>query len=125
MEMRREELWPAVVPSVVLVECLTGDARRDAGTNRLLRTCIVQRELTTEGGTWVANFQPGLGGIELGKPHPNGRDAVVVAAGDLWVVEPARRSAELLLPAIDAALEVRNPDGWILSRQGIALARFG
>ena len=33
------------------------------------------------------------------------------------------REAELT--AIDAALEVRNPDGWILSRQGIALARFG
>jgi hypothetical protein len=34
-------LWPAVVPTPVLVECLTGDGGRDAGTNRLLKTCAV------------------------------------------------------------------------------------
>ena len=30
-----------------------------------------------------------------------------------------------LLPAIEAAFQVRDPHGWIFSRQGIALARFG
>jgi hypothetical protein len=29
-----------------------------------------------------------------------------------------------LLPALKALLEVRDPTGWIFSRQGIALARF-
>ncbi len=37
--LRREGLWPPIVPSVVLAECLTGDARRDVPTNRLLKTC--------------------------------------------------------------------------------------
>jgi hypothetical protein len=32
-----ERGWQIVVPAVVLVECLTGDGRRDANTNRVLR----------------------------------------------------------------------------------------
>ncbi len=39
--LRREELWPPLVPAPVLVECLTGHAGRDANVNRLLRTCTV------------------------------------------------------------------------------------
>jgi hypothetical protein len=38
---RAEGLWPPVVPSVVLVECLTGEGSRDAAQNRFLRTCNV------------------------------------------------------------------------------------
>lgn len=82
-------------------------------------------EFETEAATWVANFRPGIGGIEFARLHPNNRDAVVVAAGDLWVVKIEQRSAELLLSSIDVALDVQSPDGWIFSRQGIALARFG
>ncbi len=91
---------------------------------RLGREGIVV-EFRTEAGTWVGNFQPGLGGLQLAGLHPNKRDAVVIAAGDLWVIDPGVRTAERLLPAIDAALEVRDPDGWVYSRQGLALARFG
>ena len=82
-------------------------------------------EFKMEAGTWVGNFRPGPGGIDFAELHPNKRDAVIVAAGDLWVVNPVRRSAECLLPAIDAALDVRDPDGWVFSRQGLALARLG
>ena len=52
-------------------------------------------------------------------------DAVVVASGELWVVNPVQRSAQRLLPASETALQVRDPDGWIFNRQGIALAGFG
>lgn len=41
--LRRRGLWPAVVPSVVLVESLTGSAQRDANTNRLLKACDLER----------------------------------------------------------------------------------
>lgn len=41
-ELRRRDLWPALVPAVVLVEALTGDHRRDVLTNRLLRTCQIR-----------------------------------------------------------------------------------
>jgi predicted nucleic acid-binding protein len=39
--LREEGLWPAVVPSAVLVECLQGHAGRDATANQLLKTCEV------------------------------------------------------------------------------------
>jgi hypothetical protein len=34
-------LWPPVVPSLVLVACLTGRRRTDANVNRFLKTCDV------------------------------------------------------------------------------------
>ena len=39
--LRAEGLWPPVVPSVVLVESLTGDSGRDANVNRLVKGCDV------------------------------------------------------------------------------------
>jgi predicted nucleic acid-binding protein len=41
LALREEGLWPAAVPSVVLVECLQGHAGRDANENQLLKTCEV------------------------------------------------------------------------------------
>ena len=41
LALREEGLWPAGVPSVVLVECLEGHAGRDANENQLLKTCDV------------------------------------------------------------------------------------
>jgi predicted nucleic acid-binding protein len=43
--LRREGAWPPLVPSEVLVETLTGDPRRDANTNSLLKTCDVHESL--------------------------------------------------------------------------------
>lgn len=41
-ELRDRGLWPPQLPAVVLAETLTGDARRDFHTNRLLRTCQIR-----------------------------------------------------------------------------------
>lgn len=38
-ELRRRNLWPPQVPTVVLTEALTGDHRRDFHVNRLVRAC--------------------------------------------------------------------------------------
>lgn len=46
--LRAQGLWPALIPSAVLVECLTGDARRDARTNHLLKTCEIVDNLPTD-----------------------------------------------------------------------------
>jgi hypothetical protein len=43
--LRDEGLWPPMVPSVVLVECLQGHAARDAIANRFLKTCDVVEEV--------------------------------------------------------------------------------
>ena len=42
---RREGLWPPAVPSVVLVESLTGHSDRDANANRFLKTCHLEERL--------------------------------------------------------------------------------
>ena len=39
--LRAGGLWPPVVPSVVLIECLSGEGSRDAAEHRFLRTCDV------------------------------------------------------------------------------------
>lgn len=39
--LRAGGLWPPIVPSMVLVECLAGDGSRDAKEHRFLRTCDV------------------------------------------------------------------------------------
>lgn len=39
---RAADLWPPVLPTVVLVESLHGHAGRDANTNRFLKACIVE-----------------------------------------------------------------------------------
>jgi hypothetical protein len=43
--LREEGLWPPVVPTVVLVECLRGDPGRDARTNLLLKGCDVVEDM--------------------------------------------------------------------------------
>jgi predicted nucleic acid-binding protein len=40
------ELWPPIVPTVVLVESLQGDSGRDANANRFLKTCIIEPLVT-------------------------------------------------------------------------------
>lgn len=42
---RREGLWPPVVPSVVLVECLTGKPRSDVNVNRFLKICDIAEDV--------------------------------------------------------------------------------
>ena len=48
-----EELWPPIVPSMVLVESLRGNPRRDANTHRFLKMCIVDT-LVSERVAWRA-----------------------------------------------------------------------
>lgn len=82
-------------------------------------------EFTTEAGRWFGNFERGMRGMEFIGFHPNARDAVVIARGDLWVVRPEEHTAELQFTAIQAAYDVHDPDGWVFDRQGLAFARLG
>lgn len=40
--LRAENLWPPVVPTMVLAESTTGAARTDANINRLIKSCDVE-----------------------------------------------------------------------------------
>jgi hypothetical protein len=60
---RGEGLWPPVVPSVVLVECLTGEGSRDATQpeHRFLRTCDVTEAVPVSlarRGAWLRTRAP-------------------------------------------------------------------
>lgn len=76
-ELRRRGEWPAVVPSVVIAEALTGDHRRDYHENRLLRTCDVRsvNEVVARG---AAALRTRVGG----RRPPSAVDAIVVAMAD-------------------------------------------
>jgi predicted nucleic acid-binding protein len=41
----RDGVWPPIVPSVVLVECLSGRQQNDVLTNRFLKTCEILEEI--------------------------------------------------------------------------------
>jgi hypothetical protein len=45
LALRAEGLWPPVVPSIVLVECLQAHAGRDAAENKFLKTCEIVEEI--------------------------------------------------------------------------------
>jgi hypothetical protein len=45
LALREEDLWPPLVPSIVLVECLQGHPSRDVLTNRFLKTCDIEEEI--------------------------------------------------------------------------------
>jgi hypothetical protein len=82
-------------------------------------------EFKTDKKSWVGNFKPGLYGLDRAEQHPNNRDGVVIAAGDLWVVDADTGSAECLLFAVYSAIPIADPGGWVFSRQDTALVRFG
>lgn len=44
--LNARDLWPPIVPAVVLVECLHGHAGRDAEANRFLKTCDVTPDVS-------------------------------------------------------------------------------
>jgi hypothetical protein len=46
--LRDAGLWPPIVPSAVLVECLQGHVGRDAAANRFLKSCEILEELPGE-----------------------------------------------------------------------------
>ncbi len=47
---------------------------------------------TDKGETWVGNFQLGLAGVSDATPHPNGRDVIVIAGGQAYIIDPETRS---------------------------------
>ena len=45
LTLRERDVWPPLVPSVVLVECLQGHAGRDARANAFLKTCDIVEDV--------------------------------------------------------------------------------
>lgn len=96
-----------------------------AAWGRLGREGVVVEFKPSGGGAWIGNFAPGLGGVTAVVAHPDGRRVLVFAEGDLWSVDPESRAADELATAVEALWAVRDPDGLVLSRQGLAFLRLG
>ena len=92
-ELRRRNLWPPVVPAVVLTEALTGDHRRDHAANQVLRLCIVRPV-----------------------DEPTARDAARLRTG---TGRPAEVSA---VDAIVAAVAIASPDPIVLTSDPVDLS---
>ena len=45
LTLREQDVWPPLVPSVVLVECLQGHAGRDSHANAFLKTCDIVEDV--------------------------------------------------------------------------------
>jgi predicted nucleic acid-binding protein len=76
-ELRRRGEWPAIAPSVILAEALTGDHRRDYLENRLLRACEI-----TSVDELVARSAARLRAAARTRRTPSAVDAIVVAVAD-------------------------------------------
>jgi predicted nucleic acid-binding protein len=76
-ELRRRGEWPAIVPSVVLTEALTGDHRRDYAESRLLHTCDIRPADET-----LARSAARLRTKTKTRRVPSAVDAIVVATAD-------------------------------------------
>lgn len=68
-------LWPAVVPTVVLVECLQGHPARDAGVHRFLRSCLLDDTVPTGRARRAAELRRRAG-------RGSAVDALVVATAE-------------------------------------------
>ena len=77
--LRRDGLWPPAVPSVVVVESVTGRPGRDANTNRLLKTCDLITECTEKTARRAAQ-------LRFRAKRGSAVDALVIA-----LAEPAGR----------------------------------
>ena len=73
--LRIEEEWPPVIPSAVLVECLTGAPGRDTPTNRFLKTCDIDGQLAESRARRAAKLRSAAG-------RGSAVDAIVVATAE-------------------------------------------
>ena len=72
---RDNDLWPPVVPTVVLVESLQGRPGPDANANRFLKTCIIDGHVPTALARRAAE-------LRRKARHGSAVDALVVALAE-------------------------------------------
>lgn len=84
----RQGIWPPVVPSVVLVECLSGRLQHDTITNRFLKICNITEalpeHLARRAGVLRASAQRGsaVDALVVAMAEPGG-SVLTGDAGDL------------------------------------------
>lgn len=103
LALRRAALWPPAVPSVVLVESLTGHAGRDARVNRFLKTCEVVESVPEASARRAAFLRTRAG-------RGSAVDALVVAVAEPEGTILTRDTADIqALASLARAVAVRHP----------------
>jgi len=90
-----------------------------------LQAGYVVRITPNSGNSWVGNFQPGPGGATRVLPHPDGSKVVVVAAGQMYVVDPDVRSASVIPGVVVNIHVLEDPPLLVIDDQGIQFQAFG
>jgi len=91
---------------------------------RLGREGLVVEFAGASGTTWVGNFQPGLGGLDDVRWHPNRQQVLVASAGALWCVDPDTRVGEEIAPAVFSIWQLESGD-LLIDNQGLVFVRLG
>lgn len=78
-----------------------------------------------EGTTWVGNFELGYGRISGTWAHPNGTDAIVIAAGTAYSVSPSSRAVVEMAGYVEQVWPVEGPPGLLFQLMGIVFVRIG
>lgn len=91
-----EDLWPPVVPSAVLVECLTGHPQKDVQTNKFLKTCDISPSLSESVARRAAKLRTDAG-------RGSAVDAIVVATAEPGGVVIAGDTVDISALAANAA----------------------
>ena len=98
LELRSGGLWPPLVPSVVLVECLQGHPGRDVQANRFLKTCDLVVEVPEDVGRRAAFLRrkarrgSAIDALVVAHAEPGG----IVLTGDQEDLVALAQSAELV-----------------------------
>ena len=93
---RARGAWPPQIPTVVLVECLTGDAGRDAAVHRLLKVCDIVEHVPTAVARAAARLRTvarrgsAVDALVVALAGPGG----VVVTADLKDIRPLAAHAE-------------------------------
>ncbi|MBP2349531.1 hypothetical protein JOF29_000614 [Kribbella aluminosa] len=91
-----EGLWPPIVPSAVLVECLTGHPQKDVRTNRFLKSCDIGVTLDESAARRAAKLRTDAG-------KGSAVDAIVVAIAEPSGVVITGDTADITALAAHAA----------------------
>lgn len=101
-EFKLTGLWPALVPTAVLIECLTGRTGRDASVNRLVKTCDVVESLPTRTARRAATLRTAAGrgsavdALVVTMAEPDG----VVLTGDVGDLSALAAGTRVTLRAV-------------------------
>jgi hypothetical protein len=88
------------------------------------REGIVVEFTGKDGIPWVANFRPGLDGLDDVRWHPNRQQVLVVSAGAMWCIDPDSRVGKEIAPAVFRIWQLECGD-LLIDKQGLSYARLG